>query len=89
MTWEIEPHVCRQCGGRVLSRDVEDETEYRCSNCGATARGRRVSVLCACGIKARGVVDAGIRCRLNDAPTPELPGQVVAVLTEITDARRR
>lgn len=89
MTWEIEPHVCRQCGGRILSREVEDATEYRCSNCGATATGHRASVLCACGIKLRGTVDAGLRCRVNDKPTPELPGQVVVVQTELTDARRR
>ena len=83
MTWEIEPHVCRSCGGRILSREVEDHTEYRCSNCGATATGHKPAVLCCCGLKARGTVDVGVRCRRNEAPTPEVPAEIVAALSGV------
>lgn len=78
--WSIEQHVCRACGGRLLSRDAgEQGDEYRCSNCGTTATGRRPWVLCGCGIRIRGAVDAGLRCRPNPERTPESPGEIVVM----------
>lgn len=81
--WLIEDHVCRACFGRVLSRTGEGGVRvYRCSNCGAERSGSRVSLLCACGIKLRGVVDAGLRCRENTSPKPECMSQIVVEQTE-------
>lgn len=78
--WRIEPHVCRACGGRLLSREAgKDGDEYRCSNCGAAATGRRPWVLCGCGIRIRGAIDAGLRCKPNPRPSPESPGEIVVM----------
>lgn len=80
MSWDIEPHVCRVCGGRVLSQDTDSEdTRYRCSNCGQEALGRRPWVMCGCGIRIRGAVDAGLRCRANPDVSVEVPAEIVVM----------
>lgn len=78
--WELTDHCCRACFGRVLRREADDGERlvYRCANCGAEAEGRRESVLCCCGIKLKTGADAGIRCVVNNAPSPECPSQIVA-----------
>lgn len=87
--WKLEPHICRHCFARILSRPGADgQRVYQCSNCGHEAIGDSPAVLCSCGIKLRQTktdgrpgdysVDAGIRCHRNPAPTPEFPGLYVA-----------
>lgn len=77
--WVIEDHCCRVCFGRVLMRETFDLRRiYRCSNCGAEAEGKTAAAICACGIKLKTGVDAGIRCQVHAEPTPEFPSQVVA-----------
>lgn len=82
--WTLEPHVCRHCFGRLLSQPAAGRTRYACSNCGAEAHGDAPDVLCACGLALRnhgpagGVIDAGLRCQPNPAPSPEFPSQFVA-----------
>lgn len=62
--WRLEPHVCRCCFGRLVSRAVngpssgmigqsavEPPREYHCPNCGHAATGHNASVACACGIQ--------------------------------------
>lgn len=86
-TWRLEPHCCRLCFGRIMSRptDEDDGTVYRCANCGAEAIGTRPAVLCACGTRIRKggkhsatFVDAGLRCHVNQNPNPSLPSEIVA-----------
>ncbi len=89
----LEPHICRQCFGRIGSHEIflSDSSiarEFICTNCGASAEGRDASVLCCCGIKMRKpgedgkpgpeVVDAGIRCHENENPRPDFPALIVA-----------
>jgi hypothetical protein len=83
--WRIEPHVCRVCFGRVVSRELDEEAgdrQYVCTNCGLEAKGHRVACLCACGTKVRkgkgAFVDAGLRCHENNAKSPEFPALYVA-----------
>lgn len=77
--WVIEDHVCRCCFGRVLMREMFDRRRiYRCSNCGAESEGKSAASICACGIKLKTGIDAGIRCQVHEAPSPEFPSQVVA-----------
>lgn len=77
--WRIEDHVCRICFSRVLSRpDSDGGRVYRCSGCGSRAVGHSPSLVCACGLKTRNGHNLGIRCIVNDAPSPEAPVQVVA-----------
>lgn len=77
--WSLEPHACRHCFGRVLSRTAEDGTPvFRCSNCGAEGRGAAKAV-CACGMTLRSGKSAGLRCVINNNKTAELPSEVVAV----------
>jgi len=78
-TWRLEPHVCRSCFSRLVSRSSETRLGlprlYQCTSCGLEVAGRSPDVLCACGMKLRkatrggrsGVVlgDAGIRCVAN------------------------
>lgn len=85
----LEPHVCRRCFGRILSRDLGGgQHEYICSNCGLCARGSKPSVVCSCGMTLRKATasrsagakpqDAGIRCIPNPNIGPEFPAEIVA-----------
>jgi hypothetical protein len=83
--WTLEPHVCRECFGRLLSQPrARGRRLYVCANCGTEAVGRAVDVLCACGLKLRNhgpgapLVDAGIRCQPNPDPRPDFPSVFVA-----------
>jgi len=78
--FRLTPHCCRVCFGRVLARETFDHKQvYRCSNCGIEKEGRSEAAICACGMKLKSGVDAGIRCQAQEHPTPEFPSQVVAV----------
>lgn len=87
-TWRLEPHCCRVCFGRVVSRRLEDGSRlYQCSCCGAEASGHKPDVVCACGLKLRKsrgdgrtgerFTDAGIRCHENRNISPEFPALYV------------
>lgn len=77
--WKIEPHCCRICFGRVASREKFDGKRlFRCTNCGVEREGVNASSICACGIKLKTKIDAGIRCVVNGQPTPESPSEIVA-----------
>lgn len=77
--WALIPHVSRCCYARVLARRGAGEgLVYRCSNCGRDAEGEDSSVICACGSLLADGSDARVRCQINEAPTPEWPGEIVA-----------
>lgn len=85
--WHLEPHVCRCCFSRIVSRPADDDDHrrvYHCPNCGMEAEGSRASVLCACGMKVRkgkgSFVDAGVRCHLNADRSPGFPQLYVATV---------
>ena len=82
--WRLEPHVCRSCFSRIVSRPLDEDDDkrlYHCPNCGMEAEGSRASVLCACGMKVRkgksAWADAGVRCHENQAKSPEFPALYV------------
>lgn len=78
-SWRIEDHVCRVCFNRVLSRPADEGGRiYRCTGCGLEAAGHAPSVVCACGMRLKNGRDLGVRCVLNESPSPEAPVQVVA-----------
>lgn len=82
--WAITDHVCRVCFARVLVRETFDHRRvYRCTGCGIEREGRSEAAICACGIKLKTGVDAGIRCARAEAPTPEFPAEVTAVQAEV------
>ena len=56
---------------------------YRCSGCGVEKEGRSEAAICACGIKLKTGVDAGIRCELNPDRSPEWPAEVTAAQAAI------
>lgn len=78
-------HACRICGGRLLSREKEDgRTSLRCSECGASADALAGAdsphrLVCYCGAKLMTGVDARLRCRRNDAISPELSQEVLVM----------
>ena len=73
--WRIEDHVCRECLGRVVSRQAEDgQAVMRCSNCGLEAIGGAETV-CACGIRRGG--HSGLRCIQLDAPISGINAEVI------------
>lgn len=93
--WQLEPHVCKNCFGRLAS--VGDSSSgnairYRCTNCGDEGLGRASSVICACGIKLHQSVDgkrvgpatrdAGIRCIANPKKSPDFPAEYVAAYVD-------
>ena len=86
--WRLEPHVCRCCFSRLVSRSVDGvdgrKRLYKCPNCDLQAEGARADVLCACGLKVRNgkgtLVDAGVRCHENRARSPGFPSLYVATI---------
>ena len=90
--WTLEPHVCRECFGRLVSCPGTGGRLYRCTNCDAEAVGATAAVLCACGTTVRrhgpgaGHADAGLRCRANPSQSPEFPSAFVAVYAPTTDS---
>lgn len=77
--WELTPHVCRICLGRVLKREtVGGGQVFRCSNCGVEREGADETVICTCGLKLKTKIDAGIRCTPNERKTPECVSEIVA-----------
>ena len=77
--WQLAAHCCRSCFGRVLLADsTAGQRIYRCAQCGAQAHGEGASVICCCGIRLKTGADAGVRCVVNDKPSPECPLEVVA-----------
>jgi len=83
-TWALTDHCCRACFGRVLVRETFDRRRvYRCACCGVEQEGRSETVICSCGMKLKTGVDAGIRCMVADAPTPEFPAEVIAAQAQV------
>lgn len=79
-SWHLEPHCCRACFGRLLSRETFDRRRiYRCSNCGAEREGSDSRVICCCGLKLRTGRDMGVRCVVNESKSPEFPSEIVAM----------
>lgn len=88
--WALEQHICRSCFGRLVSRpgDVDGWRVYLCTNCGIEASALAAAQVCCCGTKLRkptasgrsgsALIDAGIRCQVNPAPTPDFPSVIVA-----------
>lgn len=76
--WRIEDHACRVCFSRIVSRHAEGGRIYRCTGCGLEAQGHTPSVICACGLKFKNGHSMGVRCVVNEDPTPEAPAEVVA-----------
>ncbi len=86
--WQLEPHVCSCCFGRIASITTDGATRYRCTNCGKDGIGNDSAVVCACGIKLHSMTegkrvgpanrDAGIRCIKNPKQSPEFPSEYVA-----------
>ena len=82
--WAITDHVCRVCFSRVLVRETFDRRRiYRCSGCGIEKEGRSEAAICACGIKLKTGLDAGIRCEPNPDRSPEWPAEVTATQATI------
>lgn len=78
--WAITPHISRCCFARVLVRETfERKRVYRCSCCDIEVEGRTEAAICACGIKLKTGVDAGIRCQVSESPSPEFPSRITAV----------
>ena len=88
--WRLEPHICRACFSRLVSRGVDGASRrYHCTNCGLEAAAESAEALCCCGTKirrptkgsksGRTLVDAGIRCAANPAPTPDFPSVIIAM----------
>lgn len=73
--WRILDHACRHCFGRLL----QSGSRIRCADCGAEVHGP-VQDLCVCGATLRqSGRSAGLQCRVNPAPSPRQPSQIVIV----------
>ena len=89
-SWRLEPHICRACFSRLVSRGADVASRrYHCTNCGLEAVAPGADALCCCGTKIRrptkgaksgaALVDAGLRCAVNPAPSPEFPSVIIAM----------
>lgn len=80
MNWTLEPHLCRSCGGRLLSRPSIRSNDYRCARCGTEAEASSPEAICFCGIRVGSIGrDAGVRCTRNPHPTHNVPDEIIAV----------
>lgn len=58
-TWEIENHLCRSCGGRILrcvtgnGMTPGGNPIYKCADCGKSAASLGPDALCWCGFSHR------------------------------------
>ena len=95
--WRLEPHVCKACFGRLVSRQLlNDIREYRCTSCETSTQHTDATVGCCCGIKIRKrntvgraggpMIDAGIRCIPNPEKNAAFPSAYVA--SEVIKAKR-
>jgi hypothetical protein len=79
VSWQLAPHCCGSCFGRVLRANSPDGRHvFRCAQCGVCAEGGEPSVICCCGIRLKTGEDAGVRCVVNKTPSTECPLEVVA-----------
>ena len=59
MTWSIEDHLCRACGGRILQcasgggPTGGGNPIYKCADCGVSTSSMGPSSLCWCGFSHR------------------------------------
>ncbi len=99
--WHLEPHVCKNCFGRVASvgqTSSDGAIRYLCTNCGDEGVGRSSSVICACGIKLHSQAegkrvgpanrDAWVRCITNPKRSPEFPSEYVASYINESDRKK-
>lgn len=95
--WHLEPHVCRQCFGRLASRALDTgEQEFLCTNCMHLTLSTTHQDACCCGMKIRKrngtgrsggpMVDAGVRCIVNPDKSPAFPSAYVA--SEVVKIKR-
>jgi hypothetical protein len=61
-----------------MGKSIDGRRVYRCAQCGARGDSDDASVICCCGIRLKTGADAGVRCVVNDAPSPECPLEIVA-----------
>jgi hypothetical protein len=77
--WQLAAHCCRSCFGRVLLGESADgQRVYRCAQCGARGDSDDASIVWCCGIRLKTGADAGVRCVVNNASSPECPLEIVA-----------
>jgi len=59
-TWELEDHLCKACGGRILrcvtgaGMTPGGNPVFKCADCGRATSGMSPDVLCWCGFSHRG-----------------------------------
>lgn len=76
--WALEPHVCKECLGRLLSRtDEAGQTITRCADCGAQSEAGHEAMCCCGAFPASSKVK--LRCVRNDHATPETPAEIVVI----------
>ena len=86
LMWSLEPHVCKTCFGRIVSRRTNERGDklYQCSNCGDESEGADPSVLCACGAclprKGGLPIKLGLKCQSNTERGPDFPSLFIATL---------
>lgn len=83
--WELTPHCCAACMGRILSRPMPDlegiaptTRLYRCAECGIEKVGHSSAIICACGFKVSGRKNLGLKCEPNTGKSPEFPAEIIA-----------
>ena len=66
--WVLEPHLCSDCGGRIL-RCVEGNgmtpggnAIRRCADCGKSGTQHGADAICWCGVTQRGNSERAYRC---------------------------
>ncbi len=69
-TWALEPHLCRDCGGRIMRRvggpaimTAGGNPMYRCVGCGKGRADMGCSSLCWCGYSIGGSRGSAYTCQ--------------------------
>lgn len=87
--WQLAPHCCKFCFGRVLTRSAGGVViETRCAECGEHAQGP-VDEICACGADC-GDIGYVLKCVRNPHVTKENPHEVlIREVPRVTQERER
>lgn len=80
MSYEFVNHMCKFCGGRILTTTKDGQKIFECARCRlhAPKSHRR---LCCCGVVSKRNQDMKLRCKVNKNHVPGVSAEIV--VTEI------
>lgn len=80
MNYEFVDHMCKFCGGRILTITRDGQKIFECARCRLHAP-KSYKKLCCCGVVSKNNQDMLLRCTVNEKHAPGKSAEIV--VTEI------